>query len=289
MKCSLFLLLLLASCSNPFQSPGSLNFKTKQFKIDPLREAERLRLLREAELERRRLFLIEKEQAWSKIVIDANDGFMTIEATIKTKCFACHDANTKTPIYGRILRSVNPIYRHQKEGIEALDFSQKFPLVAKGKPSQIALLNAIKNEVLDRSMPLKIYTNVYRNRKINDSDEEKILAWVNPLIDTIEEFEERFKETEINLDTLVHKILDQKCFRCHANGNDKGGFENMQDTKALLKSRHVNLTNPSESEIYKLSLEKNMPPNRRDALSDEELLTLNEWLEVQARETPPNP
>jgi hypothetical protein len=275
----LLLLFLMTSCSNPFQGPGSLHFQARAFRQEPLSEEARLRALREAEAERLRLFLIDKDKAWKIIVTEAVDGFKEIEATVKRKCFACHDANTKTPIYGRILTSINPVYRHQKDGIKVLDFSKKFPLLAMGDPSQISLLKAIKNEVVDRTMPIKAYTSFYPKKKLNDSDEEQILAWVDPLIEKLEDFEHRFQNVEGNLDLQVNKIFEQKCFRCHANGNDRGNFANMQDTQALIKGKFVNLKEPLQSAIYTLSVAKKMPPNPRDALSDEELLLMGEWLE----------
>ena len=284
--CLLLLLLCLVSCSNPFQAKGSLNFKTRSFKIDPIKEEERLRVLRENEVERKRIFLIEKKKAWSNIVSEAVDSFKNIESVMQKKCFDCHDKNTKTPIYGRIFPRINPVYHHQQDGIKALDFSQKFPLLAQGNPSQISLLKAIKNEVIDRSMPLKAYTVVYRSRRVNANDEEVILEWVNRIIQNIEEFDKKFDETQPNLNEQVTKILDQKCFRCHANGINRGKFGDMQDTPSLMRSKFVDLSNPSQSLIYKLSVNKKMPPNKRDALTDEELLLFNDWLEAQAREIP---
>jgi len=259
---------MMASCSNPFQGQGSLHFKVKDFKQDPLVEEERLRALR-----------LEKELAWKTIVVEAVDSFSEIESTVQKKCFACHDAKTKTPIYGRVFTRVNPIYHHQQDGIKALDFSQKFPLIAKGNPSQIALLKAIRNEVLDRTMPIKAYTSVYRKRKINQTDEEKILAWTDPLIEKLEEFEKRFDVSQLDVNSQMTKVFEQKCFRCHANGNDRGNFGEMQDVKKLVKGKFVNMQNPLDSAIYKLSVSKKMPPNPRDALEDQELLLLGEWLE----------
>jgi hypothetical protein len=53
----------------------------------------------------------------------------------------------------------------------------------------------------------------------------------------------------------------------------------MQDTQELIRGKFVNLKEPLQSAIYKLSANKEMPPNPRDALSDEELLLMGEWLE----------
>ena len=114
-----------------------------------MQEENRLRVFRDNEVERKRLFIIEKKKAWSNIVSEAVVSFKNIESVMQKKCFDCHDKNTKTPIDGRIVPRINPVYHHQQDGIKALDFSQKFPLLAKGNPSQISLLKAIKNEVID--------------------------------------------------------------------------------------------------------------------------------------------
>ena len=59
-------------------------------------------------------------------------------------------------------------------------------------------------------MPLKAYTIVYRSRTVNAKDQELILAWVDPIIQKIEEFERQFDQTQPNLNDQVHKTLDQK-------------------------------------------------------------------------------
>jgi hypothetical protein len=88
-----------------------------------LQEENRLRVFRDNEVERKRLFIIEKKKAWSNIVSEAVVSFKNIESVMQKKCFDCHDKNTKTPIDGRIVPRINPVYHHQQDGIKALDFS----------------------------------------------------------------------------------------------------------------------------------------------------------------------
>ncbi|MFZ4713140.1 MAG: heme-binding domain-containing protein [Bacteriovoracaceae bacterium] len=272
-------LFLFVSCLTPSKNDGALNFKVKENRqaiIQQMKDAE------EAEKERIRLLQIEKEKTWKTIITNANNDFEDIAPLIQKKCFACHDANTKEPPYAKIFPSINPVHQHQVDGIAALDFSKKFPLKAKGNPPQVALLKGIRNQVIDREMPLKIYTFFYPKRKIDQNDEERILAWVDPLIEKIEDYERRFETSDQTPDGRMNKIFEMKCFRCHANGNDSGDFANMQDTKALLASKYINLKNPSDSLIYKLSANQSMPPNKRDALSEEELTELLEWIKSKA-------
>ena len=77
-----------------------------------------------------------------------------------------------------------------------------------------------------------------------------------------------------------------KCFRCHANGNDKGGFKDMQNFPKLLASKYVNLEEPDKSLLYTTALNYDMPPDVSDILSTKELDTLLFWLEDEARKRP---
>ncbi len=271
-------LFLLASCSNPFDGRGKLVFRdlnqeeieAAQRKADALREQE----------EARRQFLLEKKMAMESIIKDANETFEDIRPIIERKCFDCHDANTKLRFYARVFPRINPLFKHQEDGLKALDFSSTYPLKAQGSPPQLSLLRSIRNSVIDRTMPLKSYRLVYRSRAINDEDEQKILAWTDPLIQRLEDYEAKY-ESSNDVSLEAGKIFEQKCFRCHANGNAKGGFGDMEKTDKLLASRFVNPKDPAQSELYTISASGEMPPNKRDALTDKELFILQDWL-VQA-------
>lgn len=219
------------------------------------------------------------------IVKDANDTFEDIRPIITRKCFDCHDANTKLRFYARVFPNINPLFKHQENGLKALDFSTTYPLTAQGNPPQLSLLKSIRNAVIDRTMPLKSYRFVYRSRAINDEDEQKILAWVDPLIQRLEDFEAKYESPTNDVALEARKIFEQKCFRCHANGNAKGGFGELEMTEKLLKSKYVNHKDPTQSELYTITASGEMPPNKRDALSDKELFILQDWL-IQATQKP---
>jgi mono/diheme cytochrome c family protein len=272
-------LFLITSCSNPFDGRGKLAFRDlKQEEIDAAqRRADELR----AQEELRRQFLIEKKKAMEAIVADAVKSFEDIRPLITRKCFDCHDANTKLRFYARIFPSINPLYKHQQDGLKALDFSGAYPLRALGNPPQLSLLKSIRNSIIDRTMPLKSYRLVYRSRAINDEDQEKILAWVDPLIQRIEDYEAKYETTSNDVAQEARKIFEQKCFRCHANGNTKGGFGEMEKTENLLRSEYVNPNDPAQSELYTICASGEMPPSKRDALTINELMIIQDWL-IQA-------
>ena len=165
-------------------------------------------------------------------------------------------------------------------GLKALDFSRIFPLNAKGNPPQLSLLKAVRATVVDRTMPLKIYTAFYPFRKIRTKDETAILNWLDPLIESIEDFVAKYAEFTIDPSPTgrVKKIFMNKCFRCHANGNNDGGFGDMQKLDALKKSSYVDLDKPTESILYKITESGEMPTNPRERLSEAELQDIVDWI-----------
>lgn len=260
------LFIFLFSCNGLFSSKTPLVFKEKKTPIiDTLSaEEQRLKLLKE------------KEAAWKLIVTEAKDTFESIAPIIKNKCQDCHNSKKDLPSYGRILKKINPVYDHYVNGIKALDFSDTFPLKAQGNPLQISLLKAIRESATDRSMPLKAYTLVYRKRKLTKSDEELIIAWVDPLIQKIEDFDLRYNHVEGN-EGEAHKILEQKCFRCHANGVSKGKFGGMENAKGLVKAGYIKPLDPESSSLFKIMENKKMPPNPKEALTEDELMVVRDW------------
>jgi hypothetical protein len=279
-------LFFVSSCSNPFDGRGNLVFRDlKQEEIDALqRREDELRVQEEL----RRQFLMEKKKAMEAIIRDARKSFEDIRPIIKRKCFDCHDANTKLRLYARIFPRVNPLFKHQQDGLKALDFSDTYPLKALGNPPQLSLLKSIRNSVIDRTMPLKSYRLVYRSRAITDEDQEKILSWVDPLIQKIEDYEAKYETISEDISLQARKIFEQKCFRCHANGNSKGGFGEMEKTDELLRSKYVYPQDPAQSDLYTICASGEMPPNKRDALTINELMIIQDWLIQATRNLPLN-
>jgi uncharacterized membrane protein len=133
-------------------------------------------------------------------------------------------------------------------------------------------------------MPIKVYTKVYPKRKINDEDEKQILAWVNTTIEKMELFEIKYNSGNQNIEALAAKILETKCFRCHANGNDRGGFGGMENTDKLLNGKYVSKGNPEDSELYTSVRDREMPPKKTESLSPEEQYVIRDWL-IKASKT----
>lgn len=272
----LCLILLFTSCLDT-GNKSKLQFRDR--KQEAITEAIR----RQETVERQRNFEIEKKRAMDQIIQEAKTTYTEIEPIISYKCYSCHNAKVGLPAYGRIFPNINPVRRHQVEGLKALDFSEIFPLKALGNPPQAGLLKSVRNEVVERTMPLRIYTRVYPRRKIFDDDEKKIIAWVDPLIQKLEDYQQRYEPQPQGIQAQAKALLEAKCFRCHANGNHRGDFGGMEDTAALLKSKYVDLKEPLQSKIYTLSAEEKMPPKKQNLLTQDELHTLRDWIEFEAK------
>ena len=247
-----------------------------------------------------------KKEDWDEIIAEGLENFKIIEPIFKNKCYACHDSDRGVPWYGKPFKKKNPIYQHYIDGIAALDFSTKFPLSSEGSNNQISLLNAIKNAALDETMPLRVYTRIYPRKKITPQDKMAIKMWVEPLVEKIEAWEQKYiidlendiplpnencneppqePTPGINLEVArkkVSRVFSAKCFRCHANGASKGGFKNMQDLEQLKSSKFVDLNLPSNSELISIVLSGEMPPSARDRLNSEEIQTILEWIQAEA-------
>ncbi len=212
----------------------------------------------------------------------AKESFKSIKKIVKKKCSDCHDSREKLPFYGRIFPRVNPVNKHQREGLIALDFKDTYPLLARGNPPQVALLKAIKSSVEERTMPLKSYLLVYPFRRITKKNARALLGWVTPLIAEHERIAQKYQPLfEASTTTArVERLFALKCLRCHGNGNNRGGLRGLEDLEKVLKNpKLVNLDDPRESEIYKVCESGEMPTDPNERLSQEELYLLLEWIE----------
>jgi len=57
----------------------------------------------------------------------------------------------------------------------------------------------------------------------------------------------------------------------------------MEDSMKLLASKYVDLKNPESSELLTITDKGQMPPNKREALTEKELFDLKEWLIIESK------
>lgn len=272
-------LFLLFSCQ-PFQGFGPV----ERIQVDTT--AGRIERVEEETPEQRRLRRErEKTAEWNQIKLSAKRSFQEVKEIFSYKCFDCHDSSRKLKLYARIFPRINPLYKHQQDGLRALDMKNEFPLAVKNggmsdsASYQISLLQALKNSVLDKSMPLRSYRYFYPNRRIFAEDESAILNWINPLLARLKQFEIKFDDS--SLVARAYRVFNAKCVRCHGYGIARGGFGDMEDPAKLLASPYLRSDNVQDSEFYKILERGDMPIDERERLTAQELVDVLDWLESE--------
>ena len=292
MKLPLFIgiLFILSGCLER-QNPSVVTYSTPALRKQA-QDERRAATARTVEQERLRV-IAKKKSAWKKITVEAKDSYQDIASIMKKKCSDCHDQRVKLPLYGRILRRYNPIYKHQKDGLAAIDFSAIFPLktsdgykpeksveIKTSATEQISFLNALRESVVRRTMPLRSYTALYRGRRVFDNDEKAIVAWVDLLIEKLRDFSKEY-ETDIDDGSVAFKVgqvFKNKCYRCHANANQRGNFGGMEDLDKLILTKYINRDEPESSGLYQEVLTGEMPISASERLTEEELSYVLEWI-----------
>jgi len=289
------LILLSILCVSCLKRPESSDAKyiTKEKRDESIRRDNE----RRAEEVRRAKELFERQakEDLENISLRAQNNFEFIKPVLSYKCFDCHNENRKLPIYGRILRRFNPVYQHQVDGLNAIDLSLGFPiktskgytptkgslkLTVKNLDEQKSYLEAIKESVVKRTMPLVSYRRIYRNRQVFDQDEMQIVNWVEPIINDINEYQRKYSvlTEDDSIDGRVLKIFNAKCVRCHGNGKEKGGFGDIEKLPELLKSKYIDFKNPEKSELYEEVESGDMPKNKNERLTTAELNDVLDWI-----------
>lgn len=274
---------LLVSCLPRLSSKGELKFEEKFFKTTTETRSDE-----QAEFDYFDELRKEKIKDYQELETVARESFTPLFKIFERKCFDCHDSTRKLPLYGRVLPRINPVKKHQVEGLRALDMKNIYPFeTTEGEVSQLALLKAIKSATLDKSMPLKSYVLVYPFRRISKKDKVKILNWVEPLIEEHERLREKYRPlTQAqSIEQRVSRLFFNKCLRCHGNGNRRGGFGGMEDLQKLAsQTRYINKENPEESLLFTISKSGEMPTDPRERLTQQELDLLSEWLSTLSQQ-----
>jgi hypothetical protein len=174
----------------------------------------------------------------------------------------------------------------KKITVEAIDSYQNIASIMKQKCSdchdqRVKLpLNALRESVVRRTMPLRSYTALYRGRKVFDNDKKAVVARVDPLIERLTDFSKEY-ETDIDDGSVAFKVgqvFKNKSYRCHANANQRGNFGGMEDLDKLILTKYVNRDEPESSGLYKEVLSGEIPISASERLTEEELSYVLEWI-----------
>ncbi|PWN65586.1 heme-binding domain-containing protein [Chryseobacterium viscerum] len=99
-----------------------------------------------------------------------------VETLFRHSCYDCHSNNTEYAWYDYIQPGRTLVENHIKEAKDDLNFSEWDTYSSR---KQERLLNSIKEQIVNRKMPLSSYTLMHRKAKLSDDEIKKITDWLN--------------------------------------------------------------------------------------------------------------
>jgi Haem-binding domain len=108
----------------------------------------------------------------------------TVQALLKAACYDCHSNYTNYPWYSNIQPVGWWLKDHIDEGKRGLNFqefalvkaNEKYPTVAGRQDHK---LDEVKEQIEKDEMPLKSYTLIHGEAKLNAAQQKMILTWVD--------------------------------------------------------------------------------------------------------------
>jgi mono/diheme cytochrome c family protein len=99
-----------------------------------------------------------------------------VQQIFKNACFDCHSDNTNYLWYHKIAPVSWLINKHVVEGKDELNFSEwgKFDNYDK-----IGDLEDIKQELEQKTMPIKQYTVMHKEARLSDDERDAVFAWID--------------------------------------------------------------------------------------------------------------
>ncbi|RQO39351.1 cytochrome C [Chryseobacterium sp. KBW03] len=99
-----------------------------------------------------------------------------VETLFRNSCYDCHSNNTEYAWYDYIQPAKTLVESHIKEAKDDLNFSE---WDAYSNRKKERLLNSIKEQIVNRKMPLSSYTLMHRKAKLSDDEIKTTTNWLN--------------------------------------------------------------------------------------------------------------
>jgi hypothetical protein len=99
-----------------------------------------------------------------------------VQQILKNACFDCHSDNTNYLWYHKISPVSWLVNKHVVEGKDELNFSEW------GKSDdydKIGDLEDIKQELEQKTMPIKQYTVMHKEARLSDDERDAVFAWID--------------------------------------------------------------------------------------------------------------
>ena len=105
-----------------------------------------------------------------------------VRQILATACYDCHSDHTRYPWYAEIQPVGWWLADHIKDARRELNFSVFGSYPAK---RQVKKLDALCDEVRDRTMPLKSYTVIHREARLTDTQVAALCQWAESVQDRL--------------------------------------------------------------------------------------------------------
>ena len=105
-----------------------------------------------------------------------------VAGLLKASCYDCHSNETVYPWYSKVAPVSWLVRRDVKEGRKELNFSDwnKLKITKKAKN-----FDKIAEYTESEEMPMKIYTIMHPNARLDDAGRKKIIDWANNAADAL--------------------------------------------------------------------------------------------------------
>lgn len=120
------------------------------------------------------------ESAVNEFILQ-NNVSSEVESILKTSCFDCHSNHTSYPFYAQVAPISFWINHHVEDGKEHLNFSDWNNYSIKKK---LHKLDEIIEEIEEHEMPLRSYTLLHTDAKLNEEASKLLVNWSKKLQNT---------------------------------------------------------------------------------------------------------
>ncbi len=101
-----------------------------------------------------------------------------VKTILKNACLDCHSNNTNYPWYDKIAPVSWMVNKHVKDGKKQLNFTEWNEF---DKFQKINVLEDIRQELEQETMPLKPYVMMHKEAKLTDENKKLMYAWIDKL------------------------------------------------------------------------------------------------------------
>lgn len=120
-------------------------------------------------------FTIDKGNAATKDFIRVYKMPAEVQTLFRNSCYDCHSNNTDYVWYDYIQPVRSVVESHIKEAKNDLNFNE---WETYSNRKQERLLNSIKEQIVNRQMPLSSYTLMHRKAKLSDDEIKTMTEWL---------------------------------------------------------------------------------------------------------------